>query len=109
MVGAAQNATRKPSISGWRTTRYSARTTNGDSSRQRRPRAWNQAWRRPNRSKWLIRKVLYTSGAQPSAASACSAMRAFGSATSQTQPGEVQHRVAEVAPRRLVLLQHVVG
>src|SRR3546814_5564692 len=48
----------------------------GVSSEGARPCAWRQTWRRPNRSKWLIRNVLDSTSSQPSAHSPYSAIRA---------------------------------
>src|SRR6185503_2973113 len=66
MVGAAQTMVNQPMYSGCRTWRYSHGVTKG-TDEYGRPMSCSHTWRRPKRSKWLIRKVTYSSSSQPQA------------------------------------------
>ena len=72
ITGTDQKTTTNPVISGCRMRRYRPRSVNGGGLYLTR-RAFSQACRNPNRSKWLIRKVELTAAAQPAAYPAQSA------------------------------------
>jgi len=52
-----------------------------------RPRKYFQTWRRPNRSKWLIRNVVTSTSVQPNANPPCSTTRPNGLMFRSHQPG----------------------
>ena len=53
MVGAAQNASKNPRYSGWRTNRYGAGVAK-PTREYWRPSRYSQTCRKPNKSKWLM-------------------------------------------------------
>src|SRR3954451_24484267 len=88
--GAAQKTTRNPSISGWRTSRYSNGIRNPGAS-YRRSLARAITWRSPNRSKWSIANVLASTSTQPARYTVHRAVR-DQPVTDQTGCGSGRHR-----------------
>ncbi len=66
MSGVAQKAVMNPSISGWRTKRYSKRVWKCGSGALS-PRSRVHTWARPKSWAWLIMKVPNSTVAQPAA------------------------------------------
>jgi len=82
IVGVIQKASRNPKYNGWRTNRYGSGVRNSMRV-YGLPMSGSQTWRRPNRSKWLIRKVTTSTVPQPAAKSVQSSARTTGSVTDQ--------------------------
>jgi len=83
IVGVIQNASRNPKYSGCRTYSYGSGVRN--SMRVYGfPISGSQTWRRPNRSKWLMRNVTTRTVPHPAANSAQSTARMNGLSTVQT-------------------------
>src|SRR5207253_304519 len=85
MVGVIQKAKSQPTYNGCRTTRYGPGVPKGNAE-YGRPSRYSHTWRRPNRSKWLIRNVDTRTRAQPKANSDRRISRPIGSSTDQTMP-----------------------
>src|SRR5262245_30660321 len=90
IVGAAQNTVSQPTYSGCRTSRYGPGVANRGGA-YGTPRNASHTCRRPNRSKWLMRKVVASTITQPAAYAANTATRAAAPGTSQTTPPSGRH------------------